>query len=436
MARLVKELTGPNETGRWGAAATDLGYPAVTNHGYTITIFGDTFVDRVGGADWRSPVGFRQSNPDIENGIRWDNAIGGAHAKQMINYQHRGTVSAGQLPDGFTNIPNDLIHLPDGRYIMTTFAIRSWDPITAGGSWATFHSRLWTSTDAHAENWGRTRDLEANRENFDFPNTGEWSHFQNNTMLMFPGEPWVYIYGTNEGRWNGGGIHLMRVDWRSMWNRSTYEFWGRDGGGVWAWRRGGFTTPILTPTLPNNAIGELSAQVINGRVVLSYCDGVLGAITRTSPRPEGVWTLPAIQVTAAQQPALYAPAIHPYSSLGRAQMLLSAWPQVNGQTLYYGTRQWEVSLTGGGSGSLSSSSAARASTEQLSPESSLVTEEYTGDLAPDLSALDVSEQVAVLDDATESDVDRNWLRAALQGEVEDDRTTPAGQEVYGPMTSE
>lgn len=49
MARLVKELTGPNETGRWGAAATDLGYPAITNHGYTITVFGDTFVDRVGG---------------------------------------------------------------------------------------------------------------------------------------------------------------------------------------------------------------------------------------------------------------------------------------------------------------------------------------------------------------------------------------------------
>ena len=60
----------------------------------------------------------------------------------MINYQHRGTVHAGELPDGFTNIPNDLIHLPDGRYMMTTFAIRSWDPISPGGSWATFHSRM------------------------------------------------------------------------------------------------------------------------------------------------------------------------------------------------------------------------------------------------------------------------------------------------------
>lgn len=88
MARLVKELTGPNETGRWGAPATDLGFPAITNHGYTITIFGDTFIDRVGGGGWRSPVGFRQSNPDIENGIRWDNAIGGNYAKEMIPYVH------------------------------------------------------------------------------------------------------------------------------------------------------------------------------------------------------------------------------------------------------------------------------------------------------------------------------------------------------------
>ena len=436
MARLVKELTGPNETGRWGASATDLGFPAITNHGYTITIFGDTFVDHVGGSGWRSPVGFRQSNPDIENGIRWDNAIGGAYAKEMINYQHRGTVHAGELPDGFTNIPNDLIHLPDGRYMMTTFAIRSWDPISPGGSWATFHSRMWTSTEAHAENWERTWDLEVNRENFDFPNVGEWSHFQNNTMLMLPGEPWVYIYGTNEGRWNGGGIHLVRVDWRSMWNRSTYEFWGRDGGGTWAWRRGGFTTPILTPTVPNNAIGELSAQVIDGRVVLSYCDGILGAVTRTATRPEGLWTMPAIQVTGVEQPALYAPAIHPYSNLGRAQMLLSAWPQVNGQTLYYGTRQWEVSLFGGGSGSLSSSPTARAATENLSSESSHVTEEYTGDLAPDVSQLPVAEQVAVLADAVDAEVDHDWLRSALQGELEDDRTTPADHENYDPMTAE
>lgn len=61
MARLVKELTGPNETGRWGASATDLGFPAITNHGYTITIFGDTFVDHVGGSVARRALWLRRS---------------------------------------------------------------------------------------------------------------------------------------------------------------------------------------------------------------------------------------------------------------------------------------------------------------------------------------------------------------------------------------
>lgn len=415
MARYVKLLTGPDGTGQWGAPATDLGYPALTRHGYTISIFGDTFVDRVGGTGWRSPTGFRQSNPDIENGIRWDNAIGGAYAKEMIPYQHCGTVHTGCLPDGFTNIPNDLIHLPDGRYIMTTFAIRSWDPITPGNSWATFHSRMWTSTETHAENWVRSWDIEANYDNMDFPNSGEWSHFQNNTMIMFPGEPWVYIYGTNEGRWQGGGIHLMRVDWRSMWNRSTYRFWGRDAAGIWSWRPGGPTTPILLPTLPYNAIGEISAQVIDGRVVLSYCDGVLGAITRTSPRPEGLWTIPTVHVTQLQQAALYAPAIHPYSHLGRAQMHLSQWP-TNSE---YGVVQWEVNpVAVVGLSELRSRTSTRAAVEDMPAEEVPPNQEYVGRLCPDLSRLTPEDRVSVLSESADPD----FLRRAITTDtVTDDR---------------
>jgi D-arabinan endo alpha-(1,5)-arabinofuranosidase len=57
--------------------------------------------------------------------------------------------------DGITQIPNDLIHLPDGRYILTAFGVRDWNPVSAGGSWTTWNSRMWTSTDTHAENWDR-----------------------------------------------------------------------------------------------------------------------------------------------------------------------------------------------------------------------------------------------------------------------------------------
>ncbi|RVW06525.1 DUF4185 domain-containing protein [Rhodococcus spongiicola] len=421
MARFVKLLTY-DETAPFQMPSTDLGYVAQTNHGYTITLFGDTFDDgpdgHLGqGNGWRSPVGLRQSNPDIENGIRWDNAIGGARAKKMIPYESRGGIFSGELPDGFTNIPNDLIHLPDGRYIMTTFAIRSWaHDATDGNSWATFHSRMWTSTETHAEHWGRTWDVEGNHENFDFPNWGEWSHFQNNTMIMFPGEPWVYIYGTNEGRWQDGGIHLMRVDWRTMWNRSTYEFWGEYAPGVWEWRRFGHTTPILRPTFsgPGQYIGEISAQVIDGRVVLSYVDGSIGAITRTSPRPEGIWTLPKMQISRDFKPTLYAPCIHPYSRLGRAQMLLSEWDrewQPDGPTTYYGTKQWEVDLNG----IIFSTSNPRLAEETGNVAEGVVNPEgHTGELTPRIDKLSTPDLVAVLADNADDDIDRSDIAEVVE----------------------
>ncbi|WP_333619466.1 DUF4185 domain-containing protein [Dietzia sp.] len=440
MARFVRELSGPEGTGRFGAPATDLGYPAPTNHGYTITIFGDSFADHVGGADWRSPIGFRQSNQDIENGIVWDNAIGGARAKQMINYRHAGGPDNGRLPDGFTNIPCDLIHLPDGRYVMTTFAIKSWASVTEGSSWETFHSRMWTSTDTHAENWVRSWDLEADHGNFDFPNAGVWRHFQNNTMLLFPSRDEVYIYGTNSGRWHGGGIHLARVDWRRMWERSAYEFLGRDSSGAWGWRRAGHSadpdgrgadpsSPIIEPTVPGSAIGELGSQVIDGQVVLSYLDGPLGAVTRTAPAPEGAWTLPRVQVSWREEPFLYAPTIHPFSRPERAQMLLSAWPHDEKGTEFYGVRQWEVSLLGITNADLAASPALAPAVEGLVGAGSLgdgsvgagptgegsAVEGARGLLAPELGRLPEADRVAALAASADDGVQRDHLEVVLAG---------------------
>jgi hypothetical protein len=51
--------------------------------------------------------------------------------------------------------------------------------------------RLWTSTETYAENWQTTWNLETNRENMDFWTDGLITHFQNNAMIMWPGENWI-----------------------------------------------------------------------------------------------------------------------------------------------------------------------------------------------------------------------------------------------------
>ncbi|MDO4910984.1 MAG: DUF4185 domain-containing protein [Corynebacterium sp.] len=333
----AQAVTPDSRTDQWGIGATDLGYVApcwfhdnldacrvrdVSKSNYTITVFGDTFADHVGGADHRSPVGLRQSNRDLNVKIKWDNAIGGAHAKQMIEYEHGGTPEAGLLPDGFTNIPCDLIQLPNGEFLMSTFAIKSWNPESLGGSWTTYHSRLWISRQEHGEDWDRT--------NFDFPNDGsEWSHFQNNSMLILPAEgdqQYLYIYGTNEGRWKGGGIHLMRVPVDKIFDRSAYRFWGDRGNGYWDW--GATSTPILRPA-GKNGIGEINAQIIDGKVVLAWCEFGEGATASVkfavAPRPEGLWEVYNTDLNNIVLPNLYAPTIHPYSHLDDLHFYVSQW---------------------------------------------------------------------------------------------------------------
>lgn len=421
MATFTTYLTGPGETDRFGFLGTDLGFTARTNHGYCISIFGDTFdTAEPGSQGWRCPVGLRQSNADIENGIRWDNCIGGDRAKEMVPYTHydeqtaRDTVG---LP--VTEIPNDLIQLPDGRYMMTTFGVRDWavppnGVASPGGSWRTWYSRMWTSTETNAEFWGPTYNLETNRLNMDFWNYGDlWSHFQNNSMVMWPGEPFVYIYGTNEGRWNGGGIHLMRVPWDHMWHPSWYRFWGCDSAGVWDWRPTGPSTPILLPIIGGTAIGEVSVQVVEGMVVLSYCDGTLGATTRTAPYPTGLWSLPKVQITPPMAPNLYAPVVHPYSTLNRTQWLVSQWiTDVDGRTTTYGVRQWSGAIEG-----LSFVTGGSAETLVVT-EHAAALPGHRGPLSPCLTDLPVAEQISILHDGSDGEVARADLDAAFAEPVQ------------------
>lgn len=391
---------GPGKTGQFGARATDLGFMTKTNHGWCFALFGDTFVDHVSGTQWRSPTAFRTHNPDIANGIKWDNAIGGSYARQIIDYQHNGTKEAGELPDGFTNIPNDMIHFDNGMYLMSTFAIKSWLNNSPGKSWQTFHSRLWVSTETNGEVWGRSWDAEGRHENFDYPNVGVWSHFQNVSFLKYNNEPWLYVYGTNEGRWLGGGIHLMRVPW-DQWNiRSAYRFWGIHNGD-WGWwpDTANASTPILLPTAGIDAgrIGEINAQMIDGNVVLTYWDSNLGAVSVASHRPEGWWSDPKIHATPLTTPAGYAPCLHPYSTMGRAEMLISQWYEQPLLGTYYGTKQYHVDLNTAIPNVASNMRSLRAATDQFEPGKN----EFIGSMSMNLNALSVPDRAAVLADASD-----------------------------------
>ncbi|MDO4910767.1 MAG: DUF4185 domain-containing protein [Corynebacterium sp.] len=331
-------VTGPRLTGRFGFNATDLGYstpvwkdpaarrdPREADH--ILTVFGDTFRDYVGGPGYiGSPFGLRQLNGQD---FIWDSAIGGYTARKMLPYQSKGTPSAGELPDGFTHIPCDILQLPDGTFIMTTFAVRSWDPITPGQSWATFHSRLWRSEDE--ENWRRTE--------FIFPNDGRWSHFQNNSLVLL-GDT-IYVFGTNEGRWVNGGIHLMRVHWQELENPEAYEFWAYRNN-EWQWTSDQ-TDPILLPS-PGQGIGEINANLVEGRVFLAFVDGAHGVTIAEAEHPAAPWTLHQGVISHQDLPCQYAPAIHPFSTAECLQILISRWdpPGVLGPDVAYETQLWEI----------------------------------------------------------------------------------------------
>lgn len=103
----VKDLTGPTLTGRFESGFTDLGIPALTPDGRLIFVCGDTFIDRVGGANWRSPIALFSSSTDLNN-VVIDDSVGGASAVGLVPEGHAG---------GTTAIPSDVFVVGNKLYM-------------------------------------------------------------------------------------------------------------------------------------------------------------------------------------------------------------------------------------------------------------------------------------------------------------------------------
>lgn len=321
-------------TKRFGFVGTDLGYLFEGGKGQWVgSIFGDTF-DKAhpkakfsGNDGWRSPVILRTSNRDFTSrGVVWDNAVGGARAKQVWDYRRIGENAspAANTFDASTIIPNDVIQLPNGYYMGNGFRAKAW------GSWANqemcrTHGVAWYwSNQKDAEDWQVCRHAGNLGKLYEWPNRGWEFFFQNTSMIMMPGDPYVYVFGTPEGRYYGpgAGIYLRRAPWDKLTDDRAWQFWAFLDG-KWQWQNRIAPSPILKPR--GGSIGEIDAKVIEGKVVLAYVDGKFDAVARVADRPDAPWSAPKVLVSRSFIVNMYAPSIHPWSTLRNAYINLSEW---------------------------------------------------------------------------------------------------------------
>lgn len=102
----IRDVTSNSLTSRFGAGFTDLGIPALTPDNRLLFVCGDTFNDKVGGSDWRSPIGLYSNND--RNNIVINGAVGGNYARGMVPEGHAG---------GTTAIPSDVFTAGNKMYM-------------------------------------------------------------------------------------------------------------------------------------------------------------------------------------------------------------------------------------------------------------------------------------------------------------------------------
>jgi len=336
-AQFIRDITGPGITSRFGLEGTDLGIPFIIPNGSCMYLFGDTFDGMdPGSAGWRAPVGLR-SQTGITNGTRlvdgivWDNAAGGARAKELTENYHQTNICVG--PNGqycfseYTVIPSGAITIGNRSYMFTS-SVHDWS--SPGGLWMTNFCFVSVCDDPYGETWRRTDTF--------WPNNGKDDLHQQITLDK-GGDGWVYAVGSSFSR-DIDGMLLMRVRETDILTPSLWQEWGWRQEDGWKWRAPNQGTPFVT-----DSCGETSLRLIQGTWILSYFEPKRYAIvTRRTDNIEGLWSEPKVQVaggswgpgdggrgyppgTVAQ---LYGGYIHPASTLNNLTIIVSQWRNPGG----------------------------------------------------------------------------------------------------------
>jgi hypothetical protein len=307
MTRKIKNLTGPGETTPFGMEATDLGIPVRMPDGRVLFLFGDTFNEaRVGGGDWRSPVGLIASGKDLDRGITFQSAAGSdpRSARQLLSYSH------GERIDGkivTTILPTDAI-VVGSRIYLYVMVCQELGKV----HWTEIHL-----SEDNGKTWKPTgKKILGEKWNGKFQMiTGELG-----------GDGYVYLYSTGFQR--DKGVILSRVRKEKIADPESYEPWGCKENN-WAW--GNEPTEILS-----GKFGELNLRRIENRWVFTFFDAgqyridalVLDSPTAnlfTAPRKTiclgGAWGRET-ENTVAQ---LYGGYMIPGSTLNNFHVAVSQW---------------------------------------------------------------------------------------------------------------
>ncbi|MDX6263963.1 MAG: hypothetical protein QOH84_5651 [Kribbellaceae bacterium] len=333
-----KRVTGADldTNSRWQVAGTDLGIPYVLENGSIGYLFGDTFNTpwpEQPNNDWRSPVMLRSAvHPGAAGGIVFDSAAkvaGNGRAPEIMHNGHNGIGIDGLWE--VTVIPNDGISFPEtGRQLVSYMSIENWNSAGPNGpQWKSRYAGL-----AYSDNGN-----DFIRTNLKWFNSADnLDPFQMWTMQRFG--DYVYVFSVRSGR-QDGPMMLRRVPWEQLFTPAAYEGWGWNGSN-WGWGRP--CSPILSGRFGEPSVRRLE----DGTWAMSYLNCATGNIvTRTATGPDQAWTNEKVQVTFAQEPALYGGFIHPWSTKAAngLHLMVSKWTRdPAGNSTAYHVSQYAGSL--------------------------------------------------------------------------------------------